>query len=121
MEVIRILGPFPNVRNTLLGQVTQFRKGGDDGSVNAGIQIRYDSIVDGIGKEVNAGTEEDKREFNLNILYADEELIIGVVPSESDNSGISGIPGCGKDGTNLLIFLKENELEEKLEEMRVAG
>ena len=38
MEVIRILGPFPNVRNTLLGSVTDVSKGTDAGAT--GIRIR---------------------------------------------------------------------------------
>merc|ERR1711957_148476 len=122
MEVIRILGPFPNVRNTLMGQVTSFRDNGvDGGSDGTSIGIRYDSIVDGVGKELDAGTEDNKREFNLNIIYADEEAIIAVVPNEDDDSSVSGVPGCGKDGKNVLLFLKEDELEERLDKMRVGG
>lgn len=121
MEVIRILGPFPNVRNTLLGRVMSFRKNGGEGDGSTSVLIKYDSIVDGIGKELNAGTDDDRREFDLNILYADEQAIIAVVPSEDDNSTVGGISGCGVDGKNVLLFLREDSLEDKLEELRVAG
>jgi len=124
MEVIRILGPFPNVRNTLLGQVMEFKKssgGGGEGRTN--IKIRYDSIVDGIGKQLNAGTEEDKRFVNLDVLYADEEVIICVVPPAADTKNADGTIDAllGEGGKNVLLFLKEDEMEEKLELARVAG
>jgi len=123
MEVIRILGPFPNVRNTLLGQVMEFKKsnsGGGEGRTN--IKIRYDSIVDGIGKQLNAGTEEDKRFVNLDVLYADEEVIICVVPPAADTKDDGTIEALlGEGGKNVLLFLKEDEMEEKLELARVAG
>lgn len=139
MEVIRILGPFPNVRNTLLGQVTEFQKisGSGGGGIGADlsndgqqtrIKIRYDSIVDGIGKQLNAGKDGDMRFVDLNVLYANEEVIICVVPPSSDDKKTvdtsaddEKIDALGEGGKNVLLFLKEDELEDKLEMMRVAG
>jgi len=133
MEVIRILGPFPNVRNTLLGQVSDIQKGAfdQDGGGRASIKIRYDSIVDGIGKELNAGAKEDTRFVDLDILFVDEEIIICLVPSsamvdaggKTDTASAFGLgEGVeGEGGKNILLFLREDELEEKLELMRVAG
>lgn len=130
MEVIRILGPFPNVRNTLLGQVADVRKGPSMGDQShggrTGIQVRYDSIVDGVGKELNAGKQEDTRFVDLDVLFVDEEIIVCLVPSSDtvdgdDALGLGAGAAAGKDGKNVLLFLKEDELEEKLELMRVAG
>jgi hypothetical protein len=113
MEVIRILGPFPNVRNTLQGSVVEMKRGknGEDT-----VKICYDSMVDGLGKEISAGKEGNLRYVDLNVLYADEKAIVCVVPSEEDS--ISG--PFGEKGKNVLLFIKEDDLKFRLEELRAA-
>jgi len=107
MEVIRILGPFPNVRNTLQGQIIDVKQ-----SSKSRIKIRYDSIIDGIGKELKSDGEE--RIIELTVLFVNEDAIICAVPN-SDTKNV-----LGNDGANVLVFLKENDLETKLKQMRVS-
>jgi hypothetical protein len=113
MEIIRILGPFPNVRNTLQGSVVEMKKGESGEDV---IKLCYDSMMDGLGKEISAGKEGNLRYVDLNVLYADENAIVCVVPSEEDS--ISG--PFGEKGENVLLFIKEDDLNLRLEELRAA-
>lgn len=104
-EVISILGPFPNVRNTLQGSIIELAQ--------SNMKIEYDSIIDGTGKEVKAGTDDDVRQVELDLLFADESIIVCEAPSDNEES-------MSNNGKNVLVFLKEDEMEEKLEAMRVA-
>jgi len=104
-EVISILGPFPNVRNTLQGSIIELSQ--------SNMKIEYDSIIDGTGKEVKAGTSDDVRQVDLNILFADENIIVCEAPTDDDEF-------MSNNGKNVLVFLKEDEMEEKLGAMRVA-
>lgn len=113
MEVIRILGPFPNVRNTLQGSVVEMKKGEQGEDI---IKICYDSMMDGLGKEITAGKIGNFRYVDLKVLFADEAAIICVVPSEK---GSKNGP-FGEKGSNVLLFIKENELDSRLEKLRAA-
>jgi hypothetical protein len=110
-EVIRILGPFPNVRNILQGS-TKIGKGDQIDS----LKIVMDSMVDGTGKEILAGTEDNIRRVNLQIYFSDERAIVAVVPPEK---GVRSDPLEG-NGSDVLVFVREDELEEKLDKLRVS-
>ena len=109
-EVISILGPFPNVRNTL--------QGGSE--VNTGDistwTISMDSMIDGTGKEILAGKEENIRKVKLQIYFADPNAIVAIVPPE--NGGFRENP-WENDGANVLLFVQEDKIDEKLEALRV--
>lgn len=106
-EVIRILGPFPNVRNTLSGssKCSILRDGVTDWNVS------WESMVDGTGKELLAGKEENVKPVPLQVYYSDPEVIIASRPCEDPWQG---------NGENLLLFLRENDLDTMLEALRVA-
>ena len=106
LEVIRILGPFPNVRNTLQGSITDIRANSDD-KIKA--KIKYETMVDGLGKEITAGNEDDSRQFDLNVLYADQYAL--VLTTEN---------GFGEGGKNILLFLKEDDLDSTLDGLRAS-
>ncbi len=145
MEVIRILGPFPNVRNTLQGRVimnetSNLRKNmsmmtttssssnsSDYGSGRNTVQIVYDSMMDGLGKEIKAGNDDDIRTLNLNVLFANENAIVGVVPSSSslggdddddDDDDASMMKAFGEKGENVLLFLREDDIDSALDGLR---
>ena len=169
MEVIRILGPFPNVRNTLQGRIMNaslFKPSGGSGSnaskstsstafghsssdnknrkqlpistttntatatrsskVGENVVITYDSMTDGLGKEITAGNEGDTRSLGLNILFADENAVVAVVPTNNDGGDDDAgddddeLALFGTNGKNVLLFLKEEELDDKLEGLRAA-
>ena len=113
LEVIRILGPFPNVKNILQGTTQITSKGGDDVTT---LNIVVDSMVDGTGKEILAGTEDNIRRVDLQVYFADERAIVAVVPPDGD--GYRSNP-LEDNGANVLVFIKEEELEEKLDALRV--
>ena len=134
MEVISILGPFPNVRNTLKGSITDGKTkkssstssdafGGNineqtksDTIMEKGEQvlITYDSMTDGLGKEIEAGNDSNVRTVDLGILYADENAIVCIVPDVEDSDMFA------KNGKNVMLFLKEEDLDGKLQSLRAA-
>mmetsp|Transcript_14127 Transcript_14127/g.20172 ORF Transcript_14127/g.20172 Transcript_14127/m.20172 type:complete len:459 (+) Transcript_14127:84-1460(+) len=131
-EVIRILGPFPNVRNTLQGAIsipslpTSSSSPYSSSSSVPTVNIRYESMIDGTGKELLAGKEENARDIPLSILYADTDAILCIKPSSSstttnDDSPNNIIQDCmGTNGENVLLFLREDDMDAKMELMRVA-
>ena len=106
-EVIRILGPFPNVRNTLKGDVTLPKSG-----AASKMKVEYDSMIDGTGKQILAGSEDNKKASDLDVLFADENAIVCAVPSEEG--------GVGEQGSKVLFFAAEASMNVKLEMLRVA-
>ena len=110
-EVIRILGPFPNVRNTLKGDVTLPKSGGTSGAASK-MKVEYDSMIDGTGKQILAGSEQNKKALDLDVLFADENAIVCAVPSEEG--------GVGEQGSKVLFFAAEDSMNVKLEMLRVA-
>ena len=144
MEVISILGPFPNVRNTLQGSVVDI-KSMEDGMMGTTttttstsatntrgvakkdtIRIMYDSMMDGLGKEINAGRDDNLRYVDLEIVFCDEKALVCVVPRISsngngdDNDANGDVVDFGENGKNVLLFLKEDDLDLKLEGLRAA-
>lgn len=109
-EVISVLGPFPNIRNTLQGscQVT----GSDPFNWN----LVYDSMIDGMGKELLAGKEGNIQRVDLQVYFCDTKAIVAVVPSK-DGSPTSD--PLQSNGANVLLFVREDDMESKLDAMRV--
>ena len=129
MEVISILGPFPNVRNTLQGKITDITSTeavNADTNVNVPvkkdyIKICYDSMFDGLGKEISAGKEDNLRYVELEVVFADELALVCVVPKDGNGNGSdSTFSDYGEKGENVLLFLKEEDLDYKLEQLRAA-
>lgn len=110
-EVISILGPFPNVRSILQGSTKVVK-----GPVES-LNIVMDSMVDGTGKEILAGTDDNIRRVNLEIYFCDERAIVAVVPPE--DSGARNDP-LEDNGSNVLVFIREEELDNKLDQLRVS-
>ena len=123
LEVIRIIGPFPNVRNTLQGSIKIVSSQEDQWNTNGiqkmdRIQITYDSMMDGLGKEISAGTRDNLRFVDLDIAFCDENVIVALVPKDDSDDNSSSL--FGDNGENVLLFLKEDDLDYKLEELRAA-
>lgn len=122
LEVIRILGPFPNVRNTLQGTVKTVKSPttasalSTDNGVTT-LNIVMDSMVDGTGKEIMAGTEDNIRRVNLQLYFADERAMVAVVPPEDGKQRADPLEN---NGSNVLVFLREEELDGKLDSLRVS-
>ena len=110
LEVIRLLGPFPNVKNVLQGTTNVNNK-------NNSMQIVMDSMLDGTGKEILAGTEDNIRRVDLHIEFCDERAIVAVVPPEDGTTRSSPLEENGK---HILVFVKEDDLDEKLDSLRVS-
>jgi len=133
LEVIRIIGPFPNVRNTLEGSCSIGKRGlvygtsssssstsssGSNGLEQTVTQlgVTYDSMIDGTGKQITAGVMDNVRKLEVHIAYCDENVIVAVVPPE--DGGVRKDP-LENNGANILFFCKEEELDEKLDALRV--
>ncbi|OEU05923.1 hypothetical protein FRACYDRAFT_257292 [Fragilariopsis cylindrus CCMP1102] len=113
LEVISLFGPFPNIKNTLLGTTKMISTSNNDNSCM--MQIAMDSMIDGTGKEILAGTEDNIRKVDLQVAFCDERVIVAVVPSDNDNDN-----PLDDDGKRVLVFTKEKDLDEKLDELRVS-
>jgi hypothetical protein len=133
LEVIRILGPFPNVRNTLEGTAkigkrnVEFNNNNNMMSMSE-LSVTYDSMIDGTGKQITAGVENNVRKYGLNILFCDENAIVAMVPSLSASSSSKNAPlqqettnldPFQDNGGSILFFAREENLDENLEKMRV--
>ena len=80
-------------------------------------EIVMDSMVDGTGKEILAGTDDNIRRVKLQVYFADPNAILAVVPPES--GGLREDP-LEDDGVNVLLFVREDDLEAKLDTLRVS-
>ena len=122
LEVIRILGPFPNVRNTLKGDLklkklnTNSSSGGREG---VRMEIAYQSMIDGTGKEILAGKDDNVKYVKLDVWFASNKaLVCTTVPDDEEEDG--GEDPLSGDGSNMLLFLVEDDLDEALEKLRAA-
>jgi len=117
-EVIRILGPFPNVKNTLKGDVTTLKP---NDSSQSTLRVSYDSMIDGTGKEILSGKEENVRTVELKTRFASEDIIICQTPSTADEENENTYEdGFGLNGSNLLVFALEEDMDIKMEALRVG-
>lgn len=107
LEVISLIGPFPNVKNILQGttKISTGTKGSE-------VQIVMERMVDGTGKEIKA---DEVRRVDLEVAFCDERAIVVLMPDE-DNENAKPLDDNGK---RLLLFVREDELDEKLEGLRV--
>lgn len=118
-EVISVLGPFPNVRNTLYGKckvpkVSGIKAASNNDDSFSPWSIEWQSMIDGTGKEILPGN--DKRIVNLDVHYADSSAIVAVMPQEDGKQRIDPLES---NGANVLLFVREDEMDEKLEALRV--
>ena len=74
------------------------------------------SMIDGTGKEILAGKEDNIRKIPLKVYFADQNAIVAVVPPS--DGGDRDDP-LGDNGKNLIVFVREDDLDEKLEALRV--
>ena len=120
LEVIRIIGPFPNVKNTLEGSCKVGKRNmayGDNIDQDMSeLAITYDAMIDGTGKQITAGVEENVRKLVMHIAFCDENAIVGVVPNE--DGSVRQDPFVD-NGAHLLFWAKEDVLDDKLEALRV--
>eukprot|EP00546_Thalassionema_frauenfeldii_P015007 CAMPEP_0178913426 /NCGR_PEP_ID=MMETSP0786-20121207/10834_1 /TAXON_ID=186022 /ORGANISM="Thalassionema frauenfeldii, Strain CCMP 1798" /LENGTH=309 /DNA_ID=CAMNT_0020586163 /DNA_START=171 /DNA_END=1097 /DNA_ORIENTATION=+ len=115
-EVISVLGPFPNVRNTLYGKCQVPKVSGikaasaSNNDSSSPWVIEWQSMIDGTGKEILPG--KDKRIINLDVPFADSSTIVAVVPKEDGKKCDDPLES---NGANVLLFVREDEMDEKLE------
>jgi len=109
LEVISILGPFPNVRNTLQGDCMDMKAG--DGSFTEWT-VKWESMIDGTGNEILSGGEA--RKVPLHMYFSDKNALVAVVPNDDNDSD-----PLGENGKNVLVFVREKDLDGKLAENRV--
>ncbi len=122
LEVIRILGPFPNVRNTLRGDIKLEKKRAGDKREGVRLTISYNSMVDGTGKEILAGKEDNVKYVKLDVWFASEKAIVCTVPAQ-DVEGTEvddADPFANENGESILLFVAEENLDEQLEKLRAA-
>ena len=136
LEVIRILGPFPNVRNTLRGNVVGLTKkkqmnDGEDNRERVQLEIAYSSMIDGTGREIIKSTD-GPRKVDLDVWFANDKAIVCTVPSSLLSGKSSGSSGSNDDddddddvnpfgnGSNILYFVAENDLDGALNRLRAS-
>lgn len=110
LEVISLIGPFPNVKNILQGNTKIFS--GSDGTE---VQIVMDKMIDGTGKTIDAGTDDNIRTVDLEVAFADEKAIVVLMPDQ-DNQNAKPLDNNGK---RVMLFVREDDLDEQLAKLRV--
>mmetsp|Transcript_1357 Transcript_1357/g.3138 ORF Transcript_1357/g.3138 Transcript_1357/m.3138 type:complete len:347 (-) Transcript_1357:82-1122(-) len=108
LEVISLIGPFPNVKNILQG--TTKISGGIEG---ADVQITMEKMIDGTGKTIDAGTDDNIRRVDLEVAFSDERAIVVLMPGGDTANPLAD------NGKRVMLFVKEDDLDEKLEGYRV--
>lgn len=92
-EIIRIMGPFPNVRNTLAGSAR---------AKGSSLMVSYDKMIDGNGGVIKAPGGESTRQVTFRAFVAAGCLVLR-----------PGGPGV------FLIFTREPDLDAALKRLRV--
>ena len=112
LEIYEVISAFPNVRNTLQGscQVAIGKSNND-----CVWKLSYDSMIDGTGKELLAGKDENVRKVDLQIAFADANAIVAVVPNPD---GLRSNP-LEENGKHVLVFVRQDDLDSELERLRV--
>ena len=96
---------------------------GNEPAVVHKLMITMDSMIDGTGKEIMAGTDDNVRRVPLHLYVADENVIVAVVPPSNNNNNNNKVlrdDPMEANGANVLVFLKEEKLNEKLDSLRVS-
>uniref|UniRef100_A0A7S2UVC0 Plastid lipid-associated protein/fibrillin conserved domain-containing protein n=1 Tax=Fibrocapsa japonica TaxID=94617 RepID=A0A7S2UVC0_9STRA len=96
-EILRILGPFPNVKNKLSG--TYKAQGARS------LSIKYDLMIDGTGKEVKSGSATTDRSISINVEFVGEKALVATIPSSQ----------------HIMVLKREVDLDEALRKLRVDG
>ena len=134
LEVIRILGPFPNVRNTLTGRLKASTTTSTSGSLQqlqqsgggtTKWQIAWESLIDGTGKEIYA---DQVRKVDLSVVYCDEQIIVVTAATtskeeekkDSSANNTSSALLTVSEAQDILVFVREDDMEDKLVRYRVA-
>ena len=137
LEVIRILGPFPNVRNTLTGRLKASTTTSTNGSLQqlqqlqqsgggtTKWQIAWESLIDGTGKEIYA---DQVRKVDLSVVYCDEQIIVVTAATtskeeekkDSSANNTSSAMLTVSEAQDILVFVREDDMEDKLVRYRVA-
>ena len=77
-EVLRIIGPFPNVRNTLAGQWGFPGYGQDadaDAATGSGLELVYDTMIDGNGGAIKAPDGSDRRKVSQSVSQSADPFV----------------------------------------------
>ena len=130
------MGPFPNVRNTLRGDVKvekekglRFARGSagaapstdDSGREAVRMTIAYNSMVHGTGKEILAGKEDNVKYVGLDVWFANKKAIVcTIVPASDEVQENVGDPLMRGNGERVILFVAEENLEQELEKLRAA-
>ena len=110
-EVISVLGPFPNIRNTLKGSSQVI------GMDPFCWKIVYDSMIDGLGKELLADKEGNVQRVDLQVYFCDQNAVVAVVPPKDERNTRSD--PLESNGRDVLVFVREDDMDSKLDAMRV--
>jgi len=125
-EILRVLGPFPNVRNTLAGTwstsggATGAKKGSGgmggmgggssgNGNIQGQLELVYDAMTDGNGGTIKAPDGSETRRVCIDTAYANADTLLLL------NDAV----GAGGSGPQVLLFAKEADLDGAFKALRV--
>jgi hypothetical protein len=100
-EILRVIGPFPNVRNTLAGSFSF------TGDRDEALTLKYDKMVDGNGGVIKASDGSDQRTVRFNGGYVNNKCL--VLTAQSTNI----------DPRHVLVLTRESDMEGELKKLRV--
>jgi len=78
IEVCRVVGPFPNIKNELMGDWTyaEGSVGFDKGATETGLKTTYNAMLDGRNKLTDANTGFRVRSVRADVKYVDRDVLV---------------------------------------------
>merc|ERR1711871_1321940 len=107
-EILRVIGPFPNVRNTLAGQWSfpaygYWAEAAE--MTGSGLEFTYDTMIDGNGGTIKAPDGSDRRKVNFDVNCVGETGLVFTQKEKAAPSSASSTP-------LILVFKRVDDLEE---------
>lgn len=97
-EVLRVIGPFPNVRNTLTGACVPGR--------DAALTFSYTKMIDGNGGVIQAKDGGTQRVVRFEGAYVNDKCLVLTAASS-------------REAQDVLVFTREADLDGELKKLRV--
>eukprot|EP00611_Tribonema_gayanum_P018731 TRINITY_DN3193_c0_g1_i2.p1 TRINITY_DN3193_c0_g1~~TRINITY_DN3193_c0_g1_i2.p1 ORF type:complete len:120 (-),score=44.88 TRINITY_DN3193_c0_g1_i2:64-423(-) len=98
-EVLRVIGPFPNVKNVLSGTYKSMG--------TSELLINYTSMIDGTGKEITSGNAAMDGNVSIEVVFVGSDVM---VTAPRDASG----------ARQVMVYQREEDMEGALKRLRVT-
>lgn len=119
-EVLRVIGPFPNVKNVLSGTIAFKEAGGGAAAIAAEtgaslLTLTYSSMIEGTGRVLDG--KENERVAAFWVRHLDERALVLEAAKASGSGKYDGASDIAAG--ELLVFEKEPDLAAEFVRLRI--